>query len=121
MIEPSMLRPVIWVGSSRSDYREFPDVVQSRIGYALYVAQEGGKHRDAKPLKGFHGAGVLEVVADFRGDTFRAVYTVRFTRAIYVLHTFKKKAKSGIATPRADMDLIERRYREAARHAKEGL
>ena len=120
MDEPATLKPVVWIGSSRTDFRRFPDNVKSRVGYALYVAQAGGKHRDAKPLKGFHGAGVLEVVADHRGDTFRAVYTVRFESAVYVLHAFQKKSKGGIATPRSEIELIERRLKEAERHAREG-
>ena len=78
MTTDAPLKPVIWVGSSRQDLRKFPDPVRDHVGYALYVAQRGGKHRDAKVLSGFGGAGVVEVVADFRGDTFRAVYTVRF-------------------------------------------
>jgi phage-related protein len=83
------------------------------MGYALYVAQQGGKHRDAKPLKGFGGAGVVEIMTDHRGDTFRAVYTVRIAAAVYVLHVFQKKAKRGRATPKAEMKLIEQRLREA--------
>ena len=74
--DPS-LKPVIWVGSSRRDLRAFPEPVKDHMGYALYIAQRGGKHRDAKTLSGFGGAGVVEVVKDFRGDTFRAVYTMR--------------------------------------------
>lgn len=93
--------------------------MQDRIGYALYVAQRGGKHRDAKALSGFGGAGVVEMVADFRGDAFRAVYTVRFAAAVCVLHAFQKKSKTGRATPRADVALIERRLREAERIEKE--
>lgn len=85
------------------------------MGYALYVAQQGGKHRDAKPLKGFGGAGVVEIVTDFDGDTFRAVYTIRLAGAVYVLHVFQKKSKTGRATPRLEMDLIEQRLREAER------
>ena len=95
-----------------------PDEVKSHMGYALYVAQLGGKHRDAKPLKGFGGAGVLEVVKDHHGDTFRSVYTVRLAGAVYVLHVFQKKSKTGIATPKRDLDLIETRLREAERVAK---
>ena len=110
--EPT-LRPLIWVGSSRDDLRAFAEPVQDHIGYALYVAQRGGKHRDAKPLSGFGGAGVLEVVTDHRGDTFRAVYTVRLPKAVYVLHAFQKKAKAGIATPKRELDAIKRRLREA--------
>ena len=88
------------------------------MGYAIYVAQCGGKHRDAKVLTGFAGAGVLEVIEDFRGDTFRAVYTLKFTDTVYVLHAFQKKSKSGRATPRRDMELIERRLSEAGKIAK---
>ena len=95
------LKKVIWVGSSRRDLRSFPDPVQDHIGYALYVAQRGGKHSDARTLRGFGGAGVLEVVSDNRGDTFRAVYTVRFARQLFVLHAFQKKSKTGRATPSA--------------------
>ena len=115
MSDSPSLKPVIWVASSRRDFRALPEPVKSRMGYALYVAQQGGKHRDAKPLKGFAGAGVVELVADFDGDTFRAVYTVRFAEAVYVLHVFQKKSKTGRATPRLEMELIERRLREAER------
>jgi len=89
------------------------------MGYALYVAQRGGKHRNAKTLTGFGSAGVMEVVKDHRGDTFRAVYTVRFAEAVFVLHAFQKKSKSGRETPRMDIELIERRLRDAERIAKE--
>jgi phage-related protein len=82
MSERWNLKPLIWVGSSRNDLREFADPVQNHMGYALYVAQRGGKHRDSKTLSGFDGAGVLEAIRDFRGDTFRAVYTVRFAGAV---------------------------------------
>ena len=85
----------------------------------MYLAQRGGKHRDTKTLAGFGGAGVVEVVKDFRGDTFRAVYTVRFANAVYVLHTFQKKSKSGSETPRLDIELVKRRLRDAERIAKE--
>ena len=114
------LKPVIWVGSSRKDLREFPEPVQNLMGYALFVAQQGGKHRDAKVLAGFGGAGVLEIVKDHRGDTFREVYTLRYAGAVYVLHAFQKKSKTGRETPRRDMDLIKQRLREAERIAKEG-
>jgi phage-related protein len=89
------------------------------MGYALYVAQMGGKHRDAKPLKGFAGAGVVEVVSDQRGDTFRTMYTVRFAAAVYVLHAFQKKSKSGRETPKAEMDVVERRLREPEKRHRE--
>lgn len=111
-LEPP-LKPLIWVGSSRKDLRAFPEPVQDRMGYALYVAQRGGKHRDAKTLSGFGGAGVAEVVTDFRGDTFRAVYTLRYANAVYVLHAFQKKSKTGRETPRRDIELVKRRLREA--------
>jgi phage-related protein len=113
-----LLKPVRWVGSSRRDFRALPDFVKSRMGYALYVAQQGGKHRDAKPLKGFGGAGVVEIVTDFDGNTFRAVYTVRLAAAVHVLHVFQKKSKTGRATPKPELDLIERRLREAERIAR---
>jgi phage-related protein len=113
MVELPSPKPVIWMGSSRRDFRALPEEVKSRMGYALYVAQLGGKHRDAKPLKGFGGAGVVEIVADHQGDTFRAVYTVRFATAVYVLHVFQKKAKKGRATPKFEMKLIAQRLRDA--------
>jgi len=88
-----------------------PEGVQDTFGYALHLAQVGGKHSQAKPLKGFGGAGVLEVVEDHQGDTYRAVYTVRYAQAVYVVHCFQKKATTGIATPKPDMELIERRLK----------
>lgn len=106
-------KPVRWIGSSREDLREFPKEVRGRVGGALWDAQMGRKALYAKPLKGFGGAGVLEVVDDFEGDTYRAVYTVRFLGAVYVLHAFQKKSKHGIATPKPDLDLIERRLNRA--------
>lgn len=108
-----------WVGSSRKDLRAFPEPVQDHMGYALYVAQRGGKHRDSKSLSGFGGAGVVEVVKDFRGDAFRAVYTVKIAGAVYVLHAFQKKSKTGRVTPRRDIELIKQRLREAEQIAKE--
>jgi len=98
--------------------RAFPETVQDHVGYALYVAQRGGKHLDTKTLSGFGGGGVVEVITDHRGDTFRAVYTVRFSNAVYVLHVFQKKSKTGRATSRRDMELIEQRLREAEKIAK---
>lgn len=118
MSDEADLRPVVWVGSSRRDLREFPDPVRDHMGYALYVAQRGGKHRDAKALSGFGGAGVLELIEDFRGDTFRAVYTVRFAETIYVLHAFQKKSKTGRETSRRDIELVKQRLREAEQIAK---
>ncbi len=107
------VKPVGWIASSLKDLRAFPDEVMDEIGHALYEAQRGGKHEAAKPLKGFKGAGVLEVVENYDGDTYRAVYTVRFAEVIYVLHCFQKKSKSGIATPKQDLDLIQARLKTA--------
>ena len=113
-------KPLVWVGSSRKDLKSFPAEVQDVFGYALYVAQMGGKHPDAKPLKGFGGAGVLEVVEGHYGDTYRAVYTVTLKEAVYVLHAYQKKSATGIATRKQDIDLIERRLKQAqAIHGQE--
>jgi phage-related protein len=105
-------RPLFWIRSSLKDLAKFPAVVREHIGYALSAAQFGGKHQNAKPWKG-DGAGMLEVVEDFRGDTFRAVYTVRFAEAVYVLHAFQKKSTKGIATSQADRELISKRLKDA--------
>ena len=113
MNEPPSTKPVVWIGSSRSDLASFPEDVKDGIGYALYIAQRGGKHADAKPLHGFGGAGTLEIVEDHAGDTYRAVYTVRLARRVYVLHVFQKKSKSGIKTPKAVIELIRLRLRRA--------
>ena len=107
------IKPVSWIGSSYKDFRAFPDPVQDLMGYALYRAQVGAKHDHAKPLQGFGGAGVLEIVADHVGDTFRAIYTVKFATAIYVLHAFQKKSKASIKTPREELELIRRRLKAA--------
>lgn len=115
------LKPVSWIGSSYKDFRAFPDPVQDAMGYALHRAQGGAKHESAKPLKGFGGAGVLEIVADHVGDTFRAVYAVKFAAAIYVLHAFQKKSKVGIKTPTEDLDLIRRRLKAAEADYKDRL
>ena len=116
--EPS-LTPVIWVGKSLKDLRAFPEAVQDHMGYALYVAQRGGKHQDAKVLSGFGGAGVLEIIKDHRSDTFRAVYTLRYAGSVYVLHAFQKKSKTGRETPRRDIELIKQRLRQAEQIARE--
>ena len=113
MADPLGLKRVDFVGSSREDLREFPEEVRQDIGYALFQVQQGGKPMSAKPLKGFGGAGVLEIIENFSGDTYRAVYTVKFGKVIYVLHCFQKKSKHGIKTPQQDMDLIKRRLRVA--------
>jgi len=106
-------KPLVWMGSTRKDLLAFPDEVKSEMGYGLYQAQLGKRHRNAKPLSGFGGADVVEMIADRRGDTFRTVYTVRFASAVYVLHAFQKKSRKGIATPQPDIKLIERRLRDA--------
>jgi len=113
------LKPVRWVGSSRKDVRSFPEPVRLDVGQALYTAQKGESDPSAKPLKGFGGSSVLEVVARHDGDTWRVVYTVRFNDAVYVLHAFQKKSKSGIATPKKDIDLIKQRLAEAERDNRE--
>jgi phage-related protein len=114
------LKPVTWVGTSLKDLREFPAPVQDHMGYALYVAQSGGKHPNAKVLHSFGGAGVLEVIKDHRGDTFRAVYTLKHAGRVFVLHAFQKKSKSGRRTPRKDIELIQQRLREAEQLARGG-
>jgi phage-related protein len=106
-------KPVRWVGSSKEDLRHFPEEVRRRVGGALWDAQLGRKAPYAKPLRGFGGAGVLEIVSDFDGDTYRTVYTVRFAGAVYVLHAFQKKSRRGIATPNAALGLIEQRLKRA--------
>lgn len=106
------MRPLIFVADSRRRILEFPEAVRRQVGFALYQAQVGGKHMDAKPLKSI-GPGVLEVVSDYDGDTFRTVYTVRLSRAVYVLHAFQKKSKHGIATPKNVMDLVKQRLHRA--------
>jgi len=109
-------KPLFWIGSSRNDLKGCPDEVQDFIGYALHWAQRGGKSPDARPLQGFGGAGVLEVVDDFDGNTYRAIYTVRFAGAVYVLHVFQKKARKGIATPQQDIELVKARLKRAEAH-----
>ena len=115
MTRPKRVRgekPLFWIGSSRDDLLGFPETVKDEIGSALSVAQFGGKHPRAKPWRG-EGPGVFEIVEDHRGDTYRAVYTVRFERAVYVLHAFQKKSPSGIRTAEKDVDMIKRRLNEA--------
>lgn len=106
------LKPVVWMGDSLAALREFPRAVREEIGYALYLAQTGGKHMRAKPMKGF-GAGVLEAVADHHGNTYRAVYTVRLAGRVYVLHVFKKKSRKGVATPQSELELARQRLKRA--------
>ncbi len=107
------LKPVIWIGSSYDDWKGFPDDVQDVMGYALHLAQCGEKADSVKPLKGFKGASVLEIVDNYDTDTYRAIYTVKFQEAVYVLHAFHKKSKNGIATPQSDIKLIEQCLKKA--------
>lgn len=116
---PGVPKPVIWVGSSRKDLKAFPRSVQRVLGHALEIAQFGKKPTDAKALRGFKGAGVLELGEDHDGNTYRAVYTVRLADRVYVLHAFQKKAKKGTKTPKPDLDLIKARLKQAERiHAE---
>jgi phage-related protein len=116
----SGIKPVDWIGSSKKDLKGFPGSVVREIGVALMVAQYGGKHPSAKPMSGL-GAGVLEIVENHDGDTYRAVYTVRFKSRIYVLHCFQKKSKRGVKTPKEDMDVVKARLKVArADHDERG-
>jgi len=102
------IKPVFWMASSRKDLKAFPEPVQSDVGYALFAAQRGEEYRSVKALKRFGGRRVLEIVAPYDGDTYRAVYTVKFENAVYVLHAFQKKSTKGIATPPREIDLVRR-------------
>jgi len=112
-VSAPFVKSLVWVGSSLKDLREFPEAVKDEMGFALYEAQCGLKPLVAKPLKGFGGANVLEIVSDYQTDTYRAVYTVRFNERVYVLHAFQKKSRKGIATSQSDIELIKRRLRQA--------
>ncbi|AUN95221.1 type II toxin-antitoxin system RelE/ParE family toxin [Pseudazoarcus pumilus] len=116
---PEKEKPLQWIGSSYKDLLALPPDVRRRFGYALSLAQMGDQDDAAKALKGFGGAGVLEVVEDNVGGTYRAVYTVKFAESVFVLHCFQKKSKSGIATPKADMDIIRTRLKVAESLAQE--
>jgi len=120
-VDDPKYKELIWIGSTKEDLKGFPAEVRSVMGYALHVAQAGGKHPDAKPLKGFKGAGVLEVVEHYEGNSYRAVYTVKFQVALYALHAFQKKSRKGITTPKPDIDLINARLKRAKEfHEREG-
>lgn len=112
-------RPLVWLGSSQKDLRAFPREVKREMGIALYAAQQGETDPAAKPMKGFAGASVLEIVSRDAGGTWRAVYTIRFAEAVYVLHAFQKKSKRGIETPKQEMDLIRQRLAEVERLHRE--
>ena len=106
-------KPLVWIGSCKKDLLAFPTDVQDVMGYALDLAQRGAKHPDAKPLKGYKGAGVLEIVDDDDGNTYRGIYTVRFDGVVYALDAFQKKSPKGIATAQVDLDRIKRRLKRA--------
>lgn len=112
-MEKQQPTPIVWLGSTKKAVQGFPLTVRQAVGFALFQAQLGGKHADTKPLKGFGGASVLEIVERFDSDTYRAVYTVKFAGIIYVLHAFQKKSKQGIKTPKQDIDLIKKRLQQA--------
>ena len=112
------MKPLFWIASTRKDLIAMPGEVQDTFGYALYLAQTGGKHDQAKPLKGFGSDGVLEVIENSDGDAYRAIYAIKFENAVYVLHCFQKKSSHGIATPKSDIDLIQERLKTAEAHAK---
>ena len=112
-------KPALFMGSSRDDIREFPEEVRRVMGVAINDAQNGAEHPNVKALHGFGGRGVLEIVDDHDGDTYRAVYTVKFSGAIYVLHGFQKKSKKGGQTPKHDIDVVKLRLRAAEAHYRE--
>lgn len=113
------MKPLRWIASAKDDLSAMPTEVRRAVGYALFAAQQGEKHDDAKVLKGFGDAAVLEIIARHDGDTFRAVYTVRFGEMVYVMHVFQKKSKSGIATPKKELELIRKRLKLAERDHKQ--
>lgn len=111
---PEQLKPLHWIGPAKRELKALPGEVQNELGYDLWLVQTGGRPRSAKVLKGFGGADVLELVDNYDGDTYRAVYTVRFRRAVYVLHAFKKKSRHGIGTPGSELDVVRLRLQGAA-------
>ena len=121
MDEGQREKPLFWIGRSHDDLVSFPKDVRGTFGFALGLAQHGGKFVDSKPLKGFGGAGVLEVVEDFQSETYRCVYTVKLAGAVYVLHAFQKKSKSGIKTPKQEIDLVRDRLSSAEAHYRDWI
>jgi phage-related protein len=115
------VKALSWIASSKKDLMDFPLKIRKEMGHALYIAQEGGKHKNAKPLKGFKGASVLEIVEDDGNGTYRTMYTVQFEEIVYVLHAFQKKSKTGIKTTKQDIDLLEARLKAAQQKYKEWL
>jgi phage-related protein len=114
-------KPLFWIGTSRSELKAFPAGVRDLMGFALWQAQNGRKHVDARPLKGFGGAAILEITEDDDGNTYRSVYTVRFAEAVYVLHAFQKKSKRGRKTPKHEIDLVRQRLKMAEQHYENWL
>lgn len=112
---PRPLRPLLWIASSLEDLRAFPDDVKDQFGHELFLAQIGEHPLSAKPFRGV-GGGVIELIENHDGDTYRAVYTVRLATGVYVLHAFKKKSKQGIKTPQRDVDLLKKRLKAAEEH-----
>jgi phage-related protein len=112
-LNKTYLQELVWLGSTKKAIQSFPELVRKEIGFALFQAQQGSKHINAKPLKGFAGASTLEIVERYDGDTYRAVYTVKFEKVVYVLHAFQKKSKKGIQTPQQDIELIRKRLQQA--------
>lgn len=117
----NVVKTLAWIGSSRKDLSNFPDAVRKEMGHALFLAQKGEKARNAKPLKGFRGISLMEIVVDDGTGTYRTMYTARFDEIIYVLHAFQKKSKTGIKTDRQDIELIEARLKWAEQKHKEWL
>ncbi|WP_234907127.1 type II toxin-antitoxin system RelE/ParE family toxin [Rhizobium rhizogenes] len=111
-----MSKPTFFMGSSKEDIREFPEDVRRQVGFALYLAESGDRAINAVPLTGFGNAMVPEIIVDYCGDTFRAVYTVQMKEAVYVLHAFMKKSKKDRSTPKREMDLVRQRLKAAAEH-----
>ncbi|WP_038380669.1 type II toxin-antitoxin system RelE/ParE family toxin [Bradyrhizobium elkanii] len=116
--KPKRPKSIHFVGTSKKDLASLPKGARAVFGYAILLAEKGMRHQDAKPLTGFGGAGVIEVVEDLDGDAYRAVYTVKFGSMVYVLHAFKKKSKVGSKTPPRDMELIVKRLKDAEEHYK---
>lgn len=119
MVQTPRLKPIYWIGSTKKDLQALPAPVMDVFGYALFLAQAGKKHAQAKALEGFGSAGVLEVVEDWNRSSYRAVYTLAFRGCVFVLHVFQKKSKRGIETPKPDMQIIRERLKVATRIAKE--
>jgi phage-related protein len=120
-MDSKSVKELAWIGSSKKDLKNFPLSIRKEMGYALYDAQRGGKHKDAYPLKGFEGASVLEIVKNDGQGTYRTMYSVQFEEIVYVVHAFQKKSKKGIKTPKHEMDLVKQRLQLAKVHYKEWL